>query len=52
MGPECSWYLTIPAASYLEEKAVSTLPPEDFRARLILTVLLVDLQLFFLTMKE
>lgn len=39
------------AGSYLEEEAVSTLPPEDFGARLILAVLLVDLQLFFLTIK-
>lgn len=34
---------------YLEEEAVSTLSPQDFRAGLILTVLLIHLKLFFLT---
>lgn len=37
---------------YLEEQAVSTLSPQDFRARFVLTVLLIHLKLFFLNNTE
>lgn len=42
-------YVSVRVCVHLKKEAVSALSPENFRARLILTVLLIHLQFLFLT---